>query len=65
MFSAKAILLAETLKAKKPHHLAVVKRRDEAMVQPQAEAIILHCVFLRGMSQAAGHAHSTCCAPTH
>ena len=65
MFSAKVVFLPETLKAKKPHHLAVVKRRDEAVLQPQADAIILHCIFLRSMSRAAAHAQSACCAPTY
>ncbi|XP_066833539.1 uncharacterized protein [Anser cygnoides] len=44
--SAKKMFLPGTLKAKKPHHLAVVRRREDGVLQPQADALIPPRVFL-------------------
>lgn len=54
-FSAK-IFLPQTLERKKPHHLSGVGEEGWTSLQPQADAVILHCIFLGGMSGAAGHA---------
>lgn len=55
-FSAKMIFLPRTLEGKRPHHLSGVEEEGWTSLQPQADAIILHCSFLGGMSGAAGHA---------
>lgn len=44
--STKEMFLPGTLKAKKPHHLAVVRRREDDMLQPQADALVPPHVFL-------------------
>lgn len=51
--------------------LKLWKRRNhttwlhEAVLQPQADAIIFHCIFLRSTSRAAGHAQPVCRDQTH
>ncbi|XP_066833540.1 uncharacterized protein [Anser cygnoides] len=50
--SAKKMFLPGTLKAKKPHHLAVVRRREDGVLQPQADALIPPRVFLGDRSLA-------------
>ncbi|XP_035195490.1 uncharacterized protein LOC118174326 [Oxyura jamaicensis] len=50
--SAKEMFLPGTLKAKKPHHLAVVRRRKDSVLQPQADALVPPNVFLGDRSLA-------------